>query len=295
MADKQPWMKFFPNDWLSDEALKDCSYAAKGLWIDLLCLMHKCGRRGYLQQANGQPLDASQIARKTGGEPAEVAHLLQELLGSGVLSESETKVFFSRRMVREAHLREVREKAGQKGGMKTAVLLKQTVNQKVQQTGQQTLASDSSVSSDGERGETASLAAPPPIDFELSDAGLATRFVFRQTRTTQHGGAKADNAVDATPVFGDLAKVYPRPFLRERIDDPTRLTGQRLWQFEKMLETEHPPPKQAQKFEKSKELAKEFAEREADRKMREQNAAQPRKTLKQLAEEREAAKEQHGN
>src|SRR4051812_48074684 len=108
MAVKQPYFPWFPDDWLSDEKLRLCSLAARGLWIDLLSLMHKCDRRGYLQQANGQPYSKEQIARIAGCSAEEAAHLLRELISSGAASANERGVIFSRRMVRDEHIRQVR-------------------------------------------------------------------------------------------------------------------------------------------------------------------------------------------
>lgn len=36
-----PWLKFYPTDWRSDPALKMCSLAARGLWIEMIALMHE--------------------------------------------------------------------------------------------------------------------------------------------------------------------------------------------------------------------------------------------------------------
>ncbi len=32
------WSKFYWSDWLSDSALRAVSSAARGLWIDMLCI-----------------------------------------------------------------------------------------------------------------------------------------------------------------------------------------------------------------------------------------------------------------
>jgi len=51
---KQPWLKFFPSDWRADPALRMCSLAARGLWIEMLCLMHEARPHGSLL-VNGKP------------------------------------------------------------------------------------------------------------------------------------------------------------------------------------------------------------------------------------------------
>lgn len=91
---------------MKDPALRSVALAARGLWIDMLCLMFESSRRGYLQQANGQPLSLAQLARMTGCSTDEVAHLVQELEDAGVCSRTEHGTIYSRRLVREEHKRE---------------------------------------------------------------------------------------------------------------------------------------------------------------------------------------------
>lgn len=98
--EKLPWTKFEPRAWLAEPGLRMCSLAARGLWMDLLCLMWDADRRGYLQ-LNGHSPTPDAIARLTGASPAEVSRLLQELEDSGVLSRDTSEVIYSRRMVRE--------------------------------------------------------------------------------------------------------------------------------------------------------------------------------------------------
>ena len=38
---KRPAFQFYPGDWLHDTAVRACSLAARGLWIDMLSLMHQ--------------------------------------------------------------------------------------------------------------------------------------------------------------------------------------------------------------------------------------------------------------
>lgn len=128
---------FDPSSWLSDENLRACSPGARALWIDLLCLMHKNGRRGYLQM-NGRPLTLDQLARATGNSTAEVSHHMRELSDSGVTSATEQGIIYSRRMVREQELRKVRSEAGKAGGRRTGRLLKQIVKQTVKQNASKT-------------------------------------------------------------------------------------------------------------------------------------------------------------
>ncbi|QQR81232.1 MAG: hypothetical protein IPJ69_03595 [Deltaproteobacteria bacterium] len=112
---KLPSFQFYPGDWLKDPSLRSVSYAARGLWTDMLCLMHESDRRGYLQ-LNGKPVSLEQLARMTGGSTDEVSHLLQELKDSGVFSCTEHGMIYSRRFVRDEKKRQLCAEAGKRGG-----------------------------------------------------------------------------------------------------------------------------------------------------------------------------------
>ncbi len=114
MARTLPYFPFYPEDWLSDEKLRACSLAARGLWIDMLSLMHKNDRRGYLQ-LNAKPLSLEQLSRMTGSSTEEVSRLYAELFNAGVFSVSEDGSIYSRRMTRDEQIRQVRSEAGTKG------------------------------------------------------------------------------------------------------------------------------------------------------------------------------------
>jgi hypothetical protein len=112
-----PWIKFFPADWLSDEKLRLCSLGARGLWLEMLCLMHKnTRRRGYLEHASGAPVTVAQIARAVSIPTAEAEELVNELEGAGVFSRDDRGVIYSRRLVAEQSFREACSAAGKKGG-----------------------------------------------------------------------------------------------------------------------------------------------------------------------------------
>lgn len=110
-----PWLKFYPSDWRSDPALRLCGLAARGLWIELLCIMHEADPRGYLL-VNAAPLTERQIASLIGATPKEVAALISELEAAGVLSKTSSGVIFSRRIVRDAEKAAQDKANGRLGG-----------------------------------------------------------------------------------------------------------------------------------------------------------------------------------
>ena len=112
---KLPAFQFYPGDWLKDPAVRSVSLAARGLWIDMLCLMHESSRRGYLQHETGGPVLPEQLARMAGCDTAQVESLLSELESVGVFSRAERGVIYSRRMSRDEAIRAVRSEAGKLG------------------------------------------------------------------------------------------------------------------------------------------------------------------------------------
>lgn len=117
MASKKlPSFQFYPGDWRKDPALQSVSLAARGLWIEMLCLMFESHRRGYLCHRTGSPITTVQLARMVGSTEEEVNHLTEELLDCGVCSRTVDGIFFSRRMEREEQKRRINQENGQKGG-----------------------------------------------------------------------------------------------------------------------------------------------------------------------------------
>jgi hypothetical protein len=112
---KLPSFQFYPGDWLKDPNLRRCSRAARGAWIDMLCLMFECDTRGVLS-AGGVPWSDQEIAAAIGGDIAGGLSCIDELLRLGVAHRTESGAIYSRRMVRDEELRQIRSKAGKQGG-----------------------------------------------------------------------------------------------------------------------------------------------------------------------------------
>lgn len=107
--------KFFWSDWLSDPGIRASSYAARGLWMDMLCIAATADPAGYLV-LNGRPLETADIARLTGGIPSEVGPLLEELERNGVFSRDRQQRIYSRRLIRDAKKAEIAVANGKMGG-----------------------------------------------------------------------------------------------------------------------------------------------------------------------------------
>nr|WP_050804230.1 hypothetical protein [Paracoccus sp. TRP] len=110
-----PWLKFYPTDWRSDPALRMCSMAARGLWIEMIALMHEAVPYGHLLVAGRSPTDA-QLAVLVGAPSDQIPELLGELDAAGVFSRTREGVIYSRKMTRTAKRTAIARKNGKKGG-----------------------------------------------------------------------------------------------------------------------------------------------------------------------------------
>lgn len=106
---KQPWIKFYSSDWRADVTLGTCSLAARGLWMEMLCIMNEAESRGSLAK-NGAPFTVAQIAALARAPIGEVKKLLIELEQEGVFSRDPDGTIYSRRIRRDI-AKEERDKA----------------------------------------------------------------------------------------------------------------------------------------------------------------------------------------
>jgi hypothetical protein len=93
---------FSVGDWMKDPALRSVSVAARGLWMEMICMMHEAPRMGYLEHANGSQFTTAQVARVAGCSIEEAKSLTEELEQSSVFSRTEDGTIYSRRLVRES-------------------------------------------------------------------------------------------------------------------------------------------------------------------------------------------------
>lgn len=128
-AEKEPWLKFWVDDWLCDLELRRCSPAARGLWIDMICLMHKSKTYGHLSN------DLREVAGYAQVSAIEAKRLLGELETRNIFSRTDTGVIFSRKMVRDDKRRSTLRENGSRGGPKT---WRRLVNPALNQSGSPT-------------------------------------------------------------------------------------------------------------------------------------------------------------
>jgi uncharacterized protein YdaU (DUF1376 family) len=114
-----PHIQFYVGDWRKDLGIQTLSFYHRGVWFELLMLMHCSEQRGKLVLA-GKPMPNAALARLLGLSQQETQDALAAILDSGVASKDEAGFVYCRRMVREEDLRKTRKQAGSIGGSKTA-------------------------------------------------------------------------------------------------------------------------------------------------------------------------------
>ena len=115
---KLPWLKFYPGDWRADPALRVCSLAARGLWLEMLGVMHEAAPRCHLL-VKGRQVTVKQLAVLTGSSVEECSRLSEELEFAGVFDRRKNGVIVSRRMEKDGHLARKNRENGKKGGNPT--------------------------------------------------------------------------------------------------------------------------------------------------------------------------------
>lgn len=125
---KLPAFQFYPGDWLKDPGVQSLDYFCQGVWFALLCRMHDSEERGHLV-LNGKAMQDEAIARLLGLDKQTATTTLTTLLENGVARRRESDgAVYSKRMVMDERLRQIRQTAGKQGG--NPLLVKGVVKQK---------------------------------------------------------------------------------------------------------------------------------------------------------------------
>lgn len=167
---KRPSFQFYPSDWLRDTALRSCSTGARGLWMDMICFMHEGTPYGHLKVGDKVILP-SNLARMVGDNAEVVADWLLELSQAGVYETTDEGVIYSKRMIRDENLRQIRAAGGSKGG-NPALMDKGKVNLEVKQ---KPTPSSSSSSTSSKNKETTKVVTPEGVSVDVWNDFVALR------------------------------------------------------------------------------------------------------------------------
>ena len=108
---KRPAVQLYTGDWLKDPCLGQCSPATRGIWIDLLALMHENSESGEL---TGTPASLAQIARCTERQMKSAIEELERTKTADVTKRPNDVTVKNRRMSRAYHERLSARKRKQK-------------------------------------------------------------------------------------------------------------------------------------------------------------------------------------
>lgn len=121
----QPYFPLYAQDFLTDEKLIECSAESTGVYIRLMCIMHKSQEYGEIllkqkdKQNGNKILDfACKLSKQMPWDIDTILRGLTELLNEGVVS-IDGDTLFQKRMVKDGKLSDTRANAGKKGGQKS--------------------------------------------------------------------------------------------------------------------------------------------------------------------------------
>lgn len=122
---EQPYIPLYAQDFLTDEKLRECSASSVGVYIMLMCVMHKQEEYGtiILRQKDRQGGDiiedfAAKLAKHLPFSVSVICDALRELLDEDVIQMDGDRLL-QKRMVRDADVSEKRSAAGRKGSTST--------------------------------------------------------------------------------------------------------------------------------------------------------------------------------
>ena|SRR4028119_233688 len=218
---KLPAFQFYPADWRKDPGVQALSYHDRGVWFEILCLMHESEQRGKLT-LNGKPMPEDALARLLGLDKQNLTKVISLLLEYGVASRDDQGCLINRRMVRDEEIRQIRAEAGQKGGQERVkrqndFLLKQNSSKNLKEIKQNsTPSSSSSITRKEEDKEE-------KFSYYVGDQGTNLLYEFLQSRFFS--------------LVENLQKVYPEPVFSKALDDFLTKNLSKKWKDENDLRT----------------------------------------------------------
>jgi uncharacterized protein YdaU (DUF1376 family) len=121
----QPYLPLYVDDFMVDEKLRECSAESTGVYIRLICLMHKSEEYGVilLKQKDKQNKNiclnfAYKLSLHMPYQINVIERSLTDLVSNGVIQMDEDKIL-QKRMVRDFQISETRSRVGKIGGEKT--------------------------------------------------------------------------------------------------------------------------------------------------------------------------------
>ena len=203
----EPYLALYTRDWLGDTTLATVSIGARGLWVEMMMLMHSATPYGMLIAGNKRigVKDHELLSSILRGiKPEVVKRLLAELHDAGVFSVDDDGTIFSRRMVRDSKRRDQNRTNGTRGG-----------NPKLAKS------DNPPDNPDGGRGSDNRTGYPPQASG--SDKLKPSQAILGQSRPEKndtHNARASEPVVDMTEFDAD-----PEPDQRGIPPEPTQISG----------------------------------------------------------------------
>lgn len=138
----QPYFPFYVDDFLTDEKLNECSAKSTGVYIKILCIMHKMEQYGsielkqkYKQNGSKNVIEgfSKMLTKQISFSQEEILDGLVELIAEDVL-QLQGNLLIQKRMYRDGEVSRKRAEAGSKGGAKTTEDDKQSESKTLSKT-----------------------------------------------------------------------------------------------------------------------------------------------------------------
>src|SRR6186997_2441908 len=104
---KLPAFQFYPANWRKSTDVQAMSFHDRGVWFELLCLMHESEERGRLI-LGGRPIRDEILAKLIGTSTKKLRNSIQIFLEFGVAFRDESGALCNRRMMRDEQIRQAR-------------------------------------------------------------------------------------------------------------------------------------------------------------------------------------------
>src|SRR3972149_5453318 len=101
---KLPSLQFYPADWRKDMAVQSLNYEQKGIWFEILCLMHESEERGKLI-LNGKSMSLEALAKLLGLQEdkikVEIKVLIERCVCKVEKVNENLEIIYNKRMVED--------------------------------------------------------------------------------------------------------------------------------------------------------------------------------------------------
>ena len=118
---KLPAIQWYVGDWRKDSCVQALDYEARGVWFEMLMIMHELPAPGLWSLNGTDPMPDETAARLLGVGVAKAKQIFKRLIANGVAKRQQnTGILYNARMLRDNDLRKRRAEFGSKGGKQTA-------------------------------------------------------------------------------------------------------------------------------------------------------------------------------